>query len=519
MGGYFINHGILPYTGFFAHHVPFAYFYASIITLFSGASFVAFRPLLAISYFLLIILFYVYIKKRFGNKESTIFLVFSGLIAITGTYVWGQMLLADSLVGYLLTPVYITILLICLKKDLFTLKDVALISILSAFSLLTSVTFSYAILIIYLFTIFLYFVVQKRKIISFETIKFFAILAIPYIIFSAYLLITRSFNDFYYQAIFFTKEYYLTMPDGSPVHNPLRYAVVLFYNFMDKYRVALVLVKDLNFGNPFAPALALSNLVLLVYLLINRKFKELLFVAGLLVYLNGRSNPLTTGETDYQAIPYQYFSLFNGIFVITLIWNDLKNRVEDNKKIIYAFFLLLLGLYFSFLTFFLFNKFSEKAYLKYMGTQSMIYDRPAVANVINSLISKDDYYYIGPFAFEDLLYTKGKLASKYIVTIPAMDKAEKIQQELIADIQKNKPRFIVFDTEYYIFGKQPGVFLLNYLHKEYVNLEQLKGEGLKYEFKQKFYGNYDFERHFFFDKNQKDSIINELVSKGLLTIK
>src|SRR4051812_25119818 len=43
LGGTYILKGILPYTGFFSHHGPIAYFVAALIASFSGHSFVGFR--------------------------------------------------------------------------------------------------------------------------------------------------------------------------------------------------------------------------------------------------------------------------------------------------------------------------------------------------------------------------------------------------------------------------------------------------------------------------------------------
>src|SRR4029079_6203400 len=103
-----------------------------------------------------------------------------------------------------------------------------------------------------------------------------------------------------------------------------------------------------------------------------------IFVLGILVYLNGRSNPLTTTETDYQAIPYQYFSLFNGVFLLTTLWHELREDIEKNKRILYAGMFFFLGIYFMFLFLLFVDKWADKTYHKYMGTQALIYDRPTV---------------------------------------------------------------------------------------------------------------------------------------------
>ncbi len=43
LGGWYILHGRLIYTGFFTHHGPVAYYIAALVEIFSGQSFVRFR--------------------------------------------------------------------------------------------------------------------------------------------------------------------------------------------------------------------------------------------------------------------------------------------------------------------------------------------------------------------------------------------------------------------------------------------------------------------------------------------
>lgn len=517
VGGYYITHGILPYTGFFTHHNPFAYFFAAPLVLLGGNSFVHFRFLLALAYLTLSAIFYIYLRKRFGKTDSYTFIAFLFISTIGATYYWGHMLLADSLAGILLMPAYIIVFYSLIKNESFRSKDIWFISILVSLTLLTSLTYIYACIILYIFTIVWYLSKQTWSQSKVRLLKTFLIITLPYLIFGGYLLLTGSINDYYYQSIFYTKEYYATSFDGNSINNPLRLAIVILNTFLDNYRAALVQIKDFNLGNPFVSAFALSNLLTIIYLIVNKKFKLAILVAGMIIYVNVRGNPLNTSETDYQAIIYHYLSIFNGVFLLLALWKDLEEKIKDNKKILYGFSLLLLGTYFLFLSLFFLQKWADKTYKKYMGTQATIYDRPLIANTLNTLINPSDYYFIGPFAFEEHFYTKGKLASKYFIVLPGMDKSEKIQAELINDISKNKPKIIVYDTEYAIYGHLPGSFLINYLKQNYFNLEQLKNSGEKFQIKNNRFGNFDFERHFFFDNNRKDEIINLLKDKGLIS--
>lgn len=519
LGGFYITEGRLPYSGFFTHHAPFAYILASLISFFTKASFVKFRIVLSILFFSLICAFFIFIRKKIGKSESHIFLIFAALVLIGGTYFWGHMLLADSLVGYLLLPAYILLIFRSIKNIKLDKNDLIIISTLTALTLFTSLTFIYACSILYIYLIYYFYSTNKYKVNYKTALRLLLILVFPYFLFLTYFLITRTLNDFYYQAIYFNKEYYIVMPNGGPVHNPLRYAVVILANFIDKYHALIISIKDLNLGQPFNTSLALGNMLFFIYLMINKRFKIAILQVGLLIFLNARSDPLSSQETDYQAIPYDYFSIFNGIFLLSQLWNELKRNIAANKKIIYQSFLLILGVFYIFLFIFLFNKSFEKAYGKYMGTQPLIYDRPVIANVLNGLLSKDDYYYIGPFVFEEHLYMKSKLASKYLITIPAMDKSEKIKKELMDDLQKNRPKIVVFNTDDRIFGTFPGKYVVDFLKSDYFNIDQLNRDGANIKVRYNSFGpydRYDFKRHFFFDKKRKDEILKLLYDQKLI---
>ena len=341
LGGWFILHGRLPYIGFFTHHNPFAYFFAAPIVFLSGPSFVKFRIILGVFYLSGFVAFYLYIKNKWGAyatrivKWLIIFLVFSA------TYTWGHMLLGDTLSAYLLLASYIIIVFIALSKEKLTWKMLWIISILTAFAFLTSAALLIACGVIYLFVVYLF--IRQEGFDLRKLTKLVVIFATPYLIFLLYLVITGSLTEYYFQAIRYTTDIYAKLPGGFTSKNPIRILIIYFHEFMKNYKAILSMIKDLNYANPFPHALALSNIVFIVYLLLNKKYATSLFVFFIMVYASLRGNPYTTSETDYQAIQYQFVSMFNGIAVLLYIWNDLlKNKIKLPKKVFYSFFLIYL---------------------------------------------------------------------------------------------------------------------------------------------------------------------------------
>jgi hypothetical protein len=274
--------------------------------------------------------------------------------------------------------------------------------------------------------------------------------------------------------------------------------------------------KDLNFGFPFVQTMALANAVFLMYLVLSKRIGLAVFVWLFLTFITARGDPYTTKETDYQAIMYHLTSFAHAALVLGLLWNDLKKKLPDNRRVVYSAMLLFLGIYSLALLLYFTDKWWDKTYQKYMGKQSLIYDRPPIATVVTKLLSKNDYYFIGPFDFEDQLYMQNKPASKYIVVLPGMGQSDQIKAEILGDLQKNRPPVVVFATEYQVYGSKPGQFVVDYLNQEYFNLESAGVPCNGYRAKDKWFDYYDFERHFFFDKNSKDTVWQKLLDLGLI---
>lgn len=516
MGGWLSLKGLLIYKDWFTHHGPFAYWLASGIEILSGQSFVKFRFLYSI--FLLFLTFggYFYLKKALNFEKTKFYLGFILLLGISATYFWGHMLLADSLSALLLIPVFALLTLKIYYKVLLNRNDIILISLLSFFAFITSMSFSYLIAGIYLLTLF-YFFFYPHGLKSFNLKKLYSILVIilPYLIFLFYLLVTRSFSDFIFQAIRFNQEFYIynyPRPEGSISVNPMRYAIVIAQDFQSNFFQLLTEVRKFNFGSPFNITLAVVNSGLVIFLILKRKFLLAAFIVFWMIYSNVRTNPLESRETDYQSAVYFVASLFNICFVIYTMYEELREDIEFPKKLIVSSLFLLILIYSLFDVLYLIRQFSVKTYGKYMGTAPLIYDRPKIAPVLNSITNKNDYVWVGPFDFEEIFYLNRKIPTNYVILLPEFAKSPKVQEEMIKDLNENKPKAIYYDKQYRIRGYNPeeyGQFFQNFLNENYVTLSDLNQSGSSYK------SNLHKDLHVDFDTKlyiRKDSI-NEVLSK------
>lgn len=518
LGGKYILSGQLIYKEWFTHHGPFPYFLSALINLFGGTSFVHFRIIYSLILFLITVGSYLYIRKSVKGIATEFYLLVILFISISSTYFWGHMMLADSLAAFFLMPVYgLTIIKLIYEKT-FTTKDYIFISVLSGLALLSALTYAYLVAGLFVVLGINFILEYKRKINFLYAGKIILILLAPYILFLLYLLLTGSIKDYFYQAIVFNRDYYIYYPghEGKPPTNPLRYAIVMLQGFHNNFSSMLNTVKGFNFDFPFNITLAVGNVAFGIFLLFKRKYLAFLLMLGVLVYANARTNPFSSGETDYQSAVYIMISIFNLCFALFAIYKMLNLNIEFGQKLILSLIFILLLVYSFFGFTFVLRKFSYKAYDKYMGFAPAIYDAPKVSPLINHIVEKDSYAWIGPFGFEELYYLNPKVPSRYQILLPGMGASTSIPPELLSEFNANKPEVIYFDKDQFILGNNPsiyGKFFVDFLNDNYTTLD--KEEGYIYT------PNVDqsllFGQKLFIRNDIKEDIINRMIEKGMVT--
>ncbi len=520
-GGFLINHGKLPYIGFFTHHNPGAYFLASIITLFSRRSFVLFRIIFAFVLFFSYILSYFLLKKKLTRCSMDFFLLYGLFIAIGATYWWGQMLLSETIVGFLLVPAFILIFGKKLSQIKINNKDLWIISLLTFFSLFVSLTYIYLIPIFDLIVVY-FFLKDNPPFKVINIIKALIVFAFPYLLFFIYLIITGSFQEFYFQSIYYNVAYYIyNFPKvGDTIsHHPFRYGISIAKNTIDNIIVLLAQIKDFNLSYPFNVSLSIANFAFLIFLIVKRQIALTLLYLAIVIYTNARSEPLNIKETDFHATVYIMLTISSVSYLFFGIKDELNKKISYFDRLIFSFILIITSFYWFFTFLHLSNKFIDKAYGKFMGRDPLIYDRPQVAPVLNKILSKNDYFWIGPFELQELLFIEAKVASKNYWFLPANSRDEKIKREIISDLTKNKPKVIVFKKWWANFGVKPEDFntvIVDFLDKNYFQLKDLNEKELIYRSKMGRERDFDFETELFFDNNRKEEIVRELLEKGLI---
>ena len=138
-GGALITKGIMPYVGFFSHHMPFPYFLAASLHILSNHSLVIFQLLFILGLWFWLMLLYRWIVNEVGRRAASTFVAF---VVLGSTLVFSQSMLAETLIAYT------TITLLCafsfryLKVGyIFRLIDCIAVSTMLAVIILSSLAY------------------------------------------------------------------------------------------------------------------------------------------------------------------------------------------------------------------------------------------------------------------------------------------------------------------------------------------------------------------------------------------
>lgn len=522
VGGRYIAEGKVPYRDWFQHHQPGAYVMAAAILPFTGPSFVKFRIGWEAVLYLILVSSYILLRSRLPKRDLTFYVVLLFVIALSGTYFWGHMLLADTLAGYFILPAFALLTLKEIYREKFTGTDLFIVGVYAFLSWFTSMTYIFIVAALSVYAMYRYGTSEKdgawRRL-----IRGGAVLAVPYLLFGLYILFTGSLADYYWANITYNTEFYIynyPRVPGQPI-NPVRYAAVIVDRFLNNYLPALWGVIRLPVNDPVQVTLAFSWAVLLGLMIVSGKYLFLLLLLITLVFSNARSNPQTIRETDYQAFVYIITGMFSGLFAVSFLRETLNHGKPALAKAAAqtVMYLVLLIMWIATPLFFA-MKMEQKFFPKYMGTAPIIYSRPQIARFVNALTERDDYAYIGPFEFEELLYLEAKMPSKYHWFLDHAARS-KIKDELIADLTINRPKIIVFKRNYTPWGGDASTYnwwMQEFLDKEYFRIFTLNGtlSGRQYRWKIANTENFDIDGTFHFDNRRREEIISDLLRLGYI---
>src|SRR3989344_4646220 len=506
MGATFVIQGFVPFRDFFNHHMPFAWYLGALIMIFTQKSFVAFRLLWSILAFLSLGILGIWIRKN-SVKLYKGYLLFFLIYPLLAVYFWLHLYLADSLAALLFSLIFWLLLAQSDSKNI-NIRLSIVTSILTFCLVLTSLTYIYAGLVLYLWQLY-HLKTDLRKM-----LRYCLIAALPYLGYFIYLLLTKSLADFYFANVIYNTDFYIDIPNYTKgrFFNPLKFGFTLIYNFWGKYLSKLTTIKDLNLYLPIGLTAILGSFVLLIILLKKRFVQGAIFFL-LLSFSAPRGNMEEFKETDYQIGVFLLLGVISAVyFLIATNGSKLESVLQaDIKRIVR----LILGVYLFFSFVFLLKNTYDKWYLRYTQKMPSIMDKSFTADFLDEILEEGDNYWVGPYEpHESFFVKKGRIPGRYYIMLPQYGQSDYIKNNFISDFAKNPPKVIIFKTDTGIFGTPTyefGSFLLDWMRSGYTLLEEF--EGLKIL---KSPSSFKIDKHLYILNSEKDEILMKLKNHGYI---
>lgn len=473
LGGQFILEGKVPYREFFDHHLPGAWYLSAFILLFSSGSFITFRFLWGLVQFLTLYFVGQFIHKR--SKEAySYFLGFFLLYPFLTVYYWTHLFIADG-IAFLFFSALFWMLFVESYQNSSSLKTYILLSLINVAFIFSSLSYIYIALLFYVW-IFVLFLRSKPKLR--EYLIMIGVNAAPFLLYGLYLLISNSWKEFYISNVVYNTTLYMHVPNYTPgrFFNPLKFAFAVIYNFYDTYIQLLVRIKEFNLYFPVDLVLALSTFLLFVFLV-----KELPVIGVVyffvLSFTAPRSNLMKIGETDYQS---GLFIAIGAISFFLLMWRYRYVKFSfEPLEIVRKFLVSMVLLYGVFAGLFLAQNTYNKFFMRYTQKMPSVYNHAPTALFINEILSRGDFYWIGPYEPQEEFFVKeAHLPGKFPTLLPQFRESDYFSSEFIKQFETHPPKIIMYKHQASIFGTPAmefGKFFVDWMEGKYVSIENIKG--------------------------------------------
>lgn len=471
LGGKFILMGKIPYKDFFDHHLPFAWYLAAFLELFSFGSYVVFRFWWAVFIFLTLLGTALYIRKT-KSTAYPYYLFYLFLYPFITVYYWTHLFLSDSL-AFLFFSVLFWVLLVETFQKHTRDRVIYILTVINFILIFSSLTFIYIAGFFYLWMLYLFI---RGKWDWKRVFKLIGISLVPFVIYGLYLLVTNSWKEFYIANVVYNTTLYIDIPNYTKGHlfNPIKFGLTIIFNFYEKYIPLLVRIKEFNLYFPVDLTLALGSFILLLFLFLEDKIVFVLFFL-ILSFSAPRSNIMRMGETDYQS---GLFIALGFCSTLAVLWRYKHIELKDEilglfKKVL----VILLLFYLVFGSLFLIKNTYDKYYQRYTQKMPGIYDVAYSASFINSIVDKNDYYWIGPYEPNEEYFVKAKLPGKFPSLLPQFREDRYFSNQFLAQFENHPPKIIVYKHEASIFmtpAMEFGAFFVGWMKGKYTSIENLK---------------------------------------------
>jgi len=429
------------YKAFYSQHMPFGYYFTALLALCGAESVPEFR----IAYAAFLALFWTWLCWSYARRIPAAMLIFL-LVAfpLSAPFFLGHVILADNLSGLALMALLLELIAYDGAQGL---KPARMVMIsLASFVAITSCFLSvYSVFVFVVALILLDLRSNGWRIKSFpfrQYILLAAVMALPFAILAGWYAVTGNLGRFYYQAYEFNRTIYAKYVWGGSQPSPLTAFAMLPLAWIQHVILALkTAVQTLTL--PMDLLLAFGNLAFVIFFR-----RGLIFSVVLLFFLvlTGTRSFGGFGYTGFHSAPYFMVSLASLGWLVAFFYQPRYLRILATACLVVLFL--------------------RCAIPGYLKSVLPVYGRQARSE--QGAFSPDKFF-ATPYDKEikaltkpgDMIWSAGINEYIYInnrclpaVRIPGLVPwfIEAYADEIIADLDKNKPRVIIFPSEGVVWG-------------------------------------------------------------------
>lgn len=445
LGGIILSKNKLLYNDYISQHPPFVYYFASLFARIGLHRVESFRVAFSLLILLLWIFIYFYFKKYIDKRVILFFIFLNG---ISNYIYWGNMWLSDSFFAY---AVLVMVLLIFkyyqtktfITQDIILLSTCIYISIMSAYIAFYPIA-AYCVGIIIYHTIILKNYKKFGRMLIFY-LKVIFICLLPFIITFVYMYFAGNLHTFIYDTFTFNQLYYSKFYTIGNSQLKIIYSTIKG----NAQFISTTLLQP-KLDNYFEIVLLLSN-IYAIYKIKNKSIFISIAFAIVLLFLRMR-------DSGFHGQPYYYTSM---LFLGYNYYSMNGNYEKLKKAFISIFYIFIISVYITNCL----GSFMNKDWYK---SQYKVY--------IEKLTNEGDTIWAIPYNYPEYLCMDRLPASAVYGYVP-WDAADDSRNKLIiSDLQKNRPKIIIFTLDAEIWGHKVSDYadkkIINYLNKNYIILNK-----------------------------------------------
>lgn len=498
LGAQFITDGGVIYSQYFSHHMPLTYFVGVPFFLLFGAKLIAIKVAFGLVMALWLLAMSRHLLRQYGIK---VFASFTLLVAVSQTLAWSHMLLAETLIAFACAHALILLLTTNTKRNLY--GEAAAFALLGAIPALSAL--SYTPLSLAIYALFIVVLVQRK--ISFRTavkplVVFAGVAIVPYLLFVAYLGINRIGNEFIEQALTFNKLYYsqfTTDATTSPLDSLLSIPQGAFGGLQNA-----LLWQGGNKPVAFFFTLAI---IASIYLLIRYKQWLIAGAFSVILFFGASRNGFLSVFSNGGSARNGTILVLVGLLLVSIVLFSGYIKKPKEQDLLFSLSKLSIGVALLLIVFASIAQLSTigRVYGHNLGTLDPNQPFNTRLDVINTVNTANDTYWIAPIDFSSPLLIPSKSASTYRFFAPWHAVCPSCVTTIENDLAANKPNVIIVSRDVEIWGNKVDTYgqkLIDSFENDYYQVADIRLQDYYFNKANSAYidavlsaKGYDMERH------------------------